>query len=264
MKIDLFSDVRPKIRFAFLCATGLSTVIALSAPAKAEIATITYEGVLDNFFRRNVDHLGLFGAPGADYTGAAFKVVYTLDTSKGTATSGGWQGLGLDNPLSLAVTVNGVSFAIANGVDPSFSTGLTETSYTPGPAFSTHSDTWITDWPGTVWQTGSGAAMAYGSVSALLPSFGTPFDIDAEGIDDVDSWINVSFYADNYPSAVGNYINLQSSGANLHRVAFAWADTTPVPEPASWAMMIAGFAGAGGLMRRRAARRPGRWCGLSA
>jgi hypothetical protein len=58
------------------------------------------------------------------------------------------------------------------------------------------------------------------------------------------------------PNEVGNEIFLYStagSGADFH-VDNAYAGSTPVPEPAAWAMMILGVGGMGqGLRRRRAA-----------
>ncbi len=80
------------------------------------------------------------------------------------------------------------------------------------------------------------------SGSAFLPDFGLEFNVGSDGLLYVEFFEDYDDFPDDWD---GFYV------AGTLTVGYEPAAATAVPEPASWAMMIAGFGLVGGAMRRR-------------
>lgn len=240
-------------RFATACAIGLASSLSLAAPANADIAYITYSGVLET--NGNNDYSGLFGTPGGNLGGLDFTAVFTLDTSKGQywsngSSSEGWMGYGLDTPISVTVTVDGVTRAF--NVYEGTSDGGSYTSL--GSSTESHDDSIGGYFLDNAF-TGQIAGQIYTPLGApsALPSFGSPFDFAPDGVN-LKGYFFVHLWGTS--GEPGTFLYSQTDGngteSNLHRVTFEWADAAPeVPEPATWAMLIAGFGLAGAALRGR-------------
>lgn len=63
------------------------------------------------------------------------------------------------------------------------------------------------------------------------------------------------YFADGAFGKSGTYDSLLLGSSQAGRLIVSSTSSTPVPEPASWALMIGGFAAVGGSLRRRQVRR---------
>jgi PEP-CTERM motif len=80
-----------------------------------------------------------------------------------------------------------------------------------------------------------------GSTTVLYPALvGGSFDVNFAGLIDLAGFTTVTFSGTN-----------NGDGIDFDRLRFKSAAAPAVPEPATWAMLVAGFGVAGALMRRR-------------
>lgn len=211
------------MRFAILA----SALLGAAVEAQAAKVIVTHSGHIT----AGTDDYGLFTAPGADLTGFAYKIVFTMDlaqTTSGVFTyPGGSEVLGYSyGPEAVSVTIAGTSRSYS---DP-FEGYMSRAVYTPGTYVRQNfvSDTFDDTFAGgntfIVTQLGSDDPM-FGSVDVT-----TPFSYSASPGD----FVGGTFYFQ------GDYILLADE-----RVT----STGAIPEPASWAMMLMGFGLAGAAMR---------------
>jgi hypothetical protein len=221
-----------------------AAALAMAAPAAAAPATVTVTGTVMSGF----DPVGTFGAAGANLAGQAFSAVFTIEakpasTALGTDSSAYLFGRDAASPLSAALTIGSATYNFAG----SFS-GLARASDAAGQG---------------------GTDLLYYMVEdtdpALLPPDNTLFYVGFDTLRDV---IGQATYgaadvaglslADNAKgqvrianrdAATGRYG--ASTFADLAVTSIRAQMAAPVPEPATWAMMVTGFAMAGVALRRR-------------
>lgn len=220
--------------------TIVGTAAALllgAAPAAAVVKVATYSGTL----AAGQDHTGVFGPAGGDLSGAAFVARFTYDKALGgTRSSDGstfdysYGGAidGNGSPiLSASLTINGVTKTLAGdyfGVAYTITTPFTEhyaVDYIDTPQLFVHSRIYIEGHPlGAPW--------------SLDQNFGPAPVSGASG--------NFEIYRFDYTTGQGEW----ADGA-IDGTATYWVQG--VPEPASWALMIAGFGLIGAAQRRQRA-----------
>ena len=234
-------------------AAFLLSAAVVASPAEAATYVITYTGHVTSGY----DQTGVFGTAGANLAGLAFTAVYTLTA-----------------PMPGAQTYNdGITGYIAGGTDYARPSPMSGTITIGGLTFS---------------NVGNSASETRQVNGLTNPSYGIDQifhyannnSISQETLDEVrffntiysytNNIINSSDYTDalNYIPQTGDisygyfrtfeydYINdqyLKNTVAELSNDRVTIAEVSPVPEPASWTMMILGFGLAGGAMRRRTA-----------
>jgi hypothetical protein len=217
--------------------------LAVAQPASAAIIQVSLTGTVSEGF----DQSGLFGAPNTDLTGAIFSLVEYFDTTKGTLVLGG----------PTEILAGGIHF---NG-DPS----------SPGSAILTLNGV-ATPVGGNVYSF-LDAMQNGGDASVIDRFFGdhvTTENILEVALDSsaplhlLDGWHSDCPVADRcrgefYFSQYAFVTNPGTPASYLYRDRGTFDVDTfdvqvlSVPEPATWAMMIAGFGLVGGTLRRRAA-----------
>lgn len=223
----------------------LASVAFCSMPAQAALFVATYSGVVKNGY----DVSNVFG--GASLDGVAFSARYLIDD----ATSGASSNYGIYSS-SIA---GGTGFGHADGTSPVsaiYTIGsLTFTSGQGGANVQQSNDLWGSD--GTYHTALPGMALAglqingynqlQGPSIVSISDFRTPLEYDVQSGDGsfggftIGHFVSGSFYG----LAGGSFSNTHLS---IGPVA---SESSAVPEPTSWAMMIAGFGLAGSTLRRQ-------------
>ena len=237
------------ILFHKLAAAGAALALGFAASAaSATIVTATYSGKvvgagnsqlqLDGAF----DYTGEFGGSAID--GSDFTAVFKFDTDLALFDPGspsqliGGSDFGLVDPIISAILT-------INGVDQAFSGVTTTVAAVIGNGLDTTSFHLISQFANGL----DGSAMN----RVLLGQFfnpDLPLDLRA-------AVSKGRVVIDPSGEAVGLFlINAQDADANTTHLAYGYlaADrltvSTSVPEPATWALMLAGFGGLGAVARR--------------
>jgi len=232
-------------RAVVLSTVAIAAGLTLAAPASATVHQLTYQGVVTSA----LDNTAEFGA-GASLVGMSFTALVTYDDAKAGATHSGdtyydnYAGSGAANPVTATIMLNGVSrsFGATYGQDsrldrslqPGCLSDCTEVS------FQQHAkDEYTKDGFYTLNYINLGGTSSNGALSGLAhtaPDFTNP---------------PIDLYA---------YVNLfEQDIFTLDATHYAMVSvridsvTGGVPEPATWALMLMGFGGAGALLRRRRA-----------
>jgi hypothetical protein len=247
--------------------------LALAQPASATVYVLTVTGHLSTSLPQ-VDHLGAFGAVGADRAGSTFSATYTIDTSKGWSiqppgpgsqtqvyVAGTNRYYNYGDPITASVTINNRTFRnIGQSVDGCATSGV-----------GTEQQLAVTNG----WIDGDGRLQAYDLISLntgmSANSSGVSFQRNGFTLGNLRS--NVAF--GNGLAIVGNtyfpnlFTDFDASNGNGSlslggsRNGIAYSDyfyfrpelasfaLAAVPEPASWAMLVCGFGLIGGAMRQR-------------
>jgi hypothetical protein len=226
-------DLTMKIK-KFLVAAAL----LVSAPAQAATFFITYVGTVNGY-----DETGLFGTAGP-LTGD-FEAVFTLTTGLPNvsrvsgpryASEGGYRHFSLPAPLQAQLTINGVT----KEYPPAYF-GEVQVGDGNGGPFP-HTTDYMSHW---IWldpnDSDSQLRLGFASLTGDLfhtTEYTAPFDITIS------------------PPLLG------SGTFHLLRDGFAYGDLSvqrvwleaaapAIPEPATWAMMLLGFAAVGAAVRRQ-------------
>ena len=228
---------------AALVPWAVAASLSLAVPASATVYNLTYKGVVTSA----LDTTGEFG-PGANLIGQSFTALVTYDDAKLGATYTGdvyyddYTGYGASNPVTATILLNGVtkSFGATSGRDSRL-----DRSLLPGCLFNctdarfqqNAEDRYTIDNLYPLNYINLGGFSSDGALSGLAhtaPNFTNP---------------PIDLYA---------YVNLFEQDiftlASRHSAAVEVridSVTGGVPEPATWAMMLTGFAGMGALLRRR-------------
>jgi len=221
-----------------------AAALAMAAPAAAAPATVTVTGTVMG----GSDPAGTFGTAGANLAGQAFSAVFTINAKPDSATvttgnSAFLFGNGAASPVSAALTIGSATYNFAG----SFS-GLARAADAAGQG---------------------GTDLLYYMVEdtdvSLLPPGNTLFYVGFDTLRDV---IGKGDYASNDVAGLTLADNAKGHVqiANRDAVTGSYGPSTfadlavtsiraqmaaPVPEPATWAMMVTGFAMAGVALRRR-------------
>ena len=239
---------------------AVGSVFAWTEQAEAAYVTVIYTGKVAN----SHDLSGVFGAAGASLDGDAFTATYVFDPSVSVIESGsrsnisrGGTSLGTPSPLiSAALTINGISYSfggsydeIDNAVNPSNGvSGLWVYAYSflgsPGSIPSGYA------------RLNNKSSGNLGIPAKLGPYFGNVSGGTGGFNNGAFSIFTLYGYAsDGAPigeTAFGDLIN--------ETLTISGGTAGAVPEPATWAMMIAGMAVVAGTLRRRTAiRQSARW-----
>jgi hypothetical protein len=220
------------------CAAGAlaASVLAGAFGADAKVYTVIYSGYAGNFTPENViplrDNLDWFGL--GELQGAPFVVSYTFDNSMGfeqdappiIRLDGGVYEGASDPLISASVRINGVlhKFSPSNGDDYDFVdfTGSSrESSINPNPQGSLF-----------------GLHNFFKSSSPLGATLETPVVLSGSG--------DGNLYLSN-GSAYVELINFNTTSMEVVSGA------GPIPEAATWLLMLSGVALSGAALRRRAA-----------
>lgn len=224
---------------------GIMTAFALAAPAQAAIVELRFQGEIPEFnsyYGSGYDYLltsfqrvYIAGVPGRSWAGPGARYDFTLRYDSEAAPVGGRYGLEL---------ISGFA-----GSNTDFS------GFTPYVAFARAG---ARSYMNLVLEHVDGIHRTYAAftlgdndgdvVNGVLPETINPADLDS---------INVSFEAYGAQSSYRNVRDSQSRGLS---VIYPVDETGPgggggqtgaIPEPATWAMMIAGFGLAGAALRAR-------------
>lgn len=231
----------------WLALPAILGVIALSQPASAAVVSYTYSGSVDF----GADDFGLFGEAGASLNGAGFTAVFSRDDALALPEdivlgrdNSYVAGSGMNQPVTAVLTINGVAFEIGGvaGKQSQYDDGEYEafSHFASGPGSS------LTLGGGTLGtfapMPGNVLASADYHTLASLPPGGFP----AFALSGTFEFI--------HPDSNGS----QRTFANFTPTGFLVGPNPDggagaVPEPATWAMMLAGFGGVGWTLRRRRA-----------
>jgi hypothetical protein len=236
-----------------IAATLGITLFALSAPAMSAVHFITFEGTIDVGF----DEGNLFGFAGGSLAGQSYTQKFVYDSDKGSHYTtadydflqGGTMSSGISPITSASITINGFTQesggadngSLYFGIFGDGTTGISvlsqETRFTP-----------TNDFAGTSL---AGVRFAFSPPLSLTTDFANPI-----------AGTPLSTLGNSFQIALNDH-----AGQSTHTFAYfnptsvtigseqtsggPGTVTGGVPEPASWAMMLAGFGLVGGMMRRR-------------
>ena len=209
-------------------AAMAAAALLVATPAAAVVKTATITGSLFS----SQDFSNVFGG-GSQLAGYAYRIDVTYDTDIGTRTTGPTQdqiGGGSDsflaNPITnVAITINGITQSFQPNRSSSVITG-----------------------PGGI------------SISARLEQLGTGINVSKTldiftGAGSAPALLTSDFgpVSRNWAGTANIFDEPANLGAILYldTTAGTYAVTGGVPEPASWALLIGGFAMIGAAMRRR-------------
>lgn len=228
------------IQFRLLAGAVTAAGLLAAMPAAAAVKIAKYSGIVESGY----DQTGVFAAPGSDLTGYSWVATYTYDKTLGGVqnTDGvsfeesyGGPGYGVAGSpiLSASITINGVTRSVAGT-----QAGLVYSGNSP---FVTHyaqdfSDDGVTQINNVVYNYNYAA----GAPVSLDQSFGP---VAAAGGFGYSRWYNFNYSTGTYTEDAQVYLGSDA----VYSVGNA------VPEPASWALMIAGFGLIGTALRRRRA-----------
>jgi hypothetical protein len=214
--------------WAALCAVG---VLAGAAPASAYVMVATITGTVGTMTFADA---GLFAPLGVSLTGDPFTAVYVFDSDvSGVVTTptsldvkGGICCLNPAPISSASLTINGLTEQL--GHDPNRESFESEIRYDAGA--------------GTVFfqsgrNSGIDSNLIFNMTGSGIPlSLSTPFTLTQDA--------GSSFF---------NWFNSLTDRDRAQLIPTSLTVVRTVPEPATWAMMLLGFLGLGGALRRRRA-----------
>lgn len=222
---------------------GAVAALTMAAPAAAAPTTVTVTGSVMS----GIDAGGQFGMAGASLAGRPFSAIFTIDQAAGstlseTATSSYLAGIGAASPISAVLTIGAASYRFAGSYS-----GIVRVTDAAGNG-GTDSAQFFVDDTDLSQKPNDNTLLSLGfdTLRNVLSSPG----FTAVAVSDLK-------LSDNAKGMV-KIANRDATGAfGTPTVADLSIDTiratvtSPVPEPATWAMMVAGFAMAGVALRRR-------------
>jgi len=219
-------------RVSFAAAAAAVAALTLAGEAGATVSVLTFTGTVAS----GRDTLGFFG--GGDLAGMAFATTFTIDDAVTHITTTLAGDTEMTGNIEGSTTINGRS--IAGGSTDHFS--LVEV------------------FPNYIYaQTGNaqlGFEFAIEPASNPFAGIGFTTPLATYTLKPGDSSVA---HVDTYSPTFQHYGFSLITTTVTYSILPDQVETTPtvgVPEPATWALMIAGFAGVGGLLRRRRSALP--------
>jgi hypothetical protein len=208
-------------------------LLAGVSPATAAVKTATYSGTVD----QGLDTTGVFGPANTSLAGASYIAIFTYDRTLGSSntisTSSGGSLFGTNSPIiSASLTINNITWNIAGGADDFVRTIVgTEVEH----HVSSQKIVGVVTQKDQLTYRGfppTAPASLDTNVAPVFAGGGGSFNIRTQN---------------NFTNAI--MVNAQGSFAG--DAIYSVDDVAAVPEPASWAMLIAGFGLTGAALRRR-------------
>lgn len=247
--------MRGRIKLAAMAASAL-TILGTGA-AQAAVITYVYEGTV----AVGEDYSGVFGPADRWLDGLAFRAVFRRDTSVIGADlhqsefESSIEGDDDENPITASLTIDGVTwdfrpeYGFQGQEDYPNGCGLgcdyemfshEASAYFDGNqgANVVFEDVFV-----ELGARGLGANVLPSSDFRTLPSIGLNPDLE---------WFG-GFEIEHIVYGSGGAILLDARAGGVLDVETLTVLSTAVPEPATWALMITGFGGAGAMLRRRRA-----------
>lgn len=225
-------------------------VFAIGGTASAAVIEVTANGVVDN----GVDGAGLFGASASDLAGQPYSLTFDIDTSKGYVRGGDQiyiytsvlYSRGPDPAITGDIAVNGVDYAVdglRGGRNDYFADGRNSLNDLQQDVFSANSELSLYDGFSPIYPSGPRADFpaVFHDPNLDPQSFSLDYRQFRPPLG------NFSFSR----SGVSTNLVLQLCQLDYDVLSTTGGPTSFVPEPASWAMFVGGFATVGGAMRRR-------------
>ena len=238
--------------FLSRCGLMLAASMLAQTPLSAQ-TVITYTGTVTS----GTDTAGIFGAPQSSLAGASFTAVYSLIDSlpgaRGSTISGYYDGgtsVGFASPQSAVLTINGISIPFSgNFYSDAFqqngNTTLGDQTYHEADQRTTASG---------IESTNVLYTSMFSNVHNIVGSnvMTVPIDYTAQPGDAPFGY--VEFVNRNTGTSVRQY-QLVANLLPSRVIIRGTPQTSAVPEPATWAMMLIGFGAIGTRIRRRSRSR---------
>lgn len=226
-------------------AAALLLAGAIIQPASAATYLITYTGTVSS----GVDSTGVFGTKWTNLAGNSFTVVYTLTSpqpgsetysSGPTAYARGGSSSGTISPVSATITIKGITQTIDGssfGQAYQFNDASDDSVSHVAQQYSLNETSYVNN-------------TISSSVNNIVNS--TDYTAALNYLGQADDYRSGSFQIERYYVAGnGDYVFTGLAYGNLISNSVTIAAVDAAPEPATWAMMIAGFGAVGGSLRRR-------------
>ena len=236
----------------FLSAAAVLAASGFASPASAELVDVTYWGTVFSGY----DQTGVFGSAGSNLFGDSYVAHYVFDTAVGntnndpswTSNYGGASGgslYGSASPaISASVTINGHSVNIGGDTEAEILSG-----YVGGPsgAGQYHIALHVAD-DGIISAENYSQAYVFNDGHNIPLSITGPFTYNVGPRDYSEGHVGIYTYDDTTGIAD------TSTWAQATFTRLTVGPVESVPEPSTWAMMLAGFAGLGFMAWRRTSK----------
>ena len=240
------------MRCTLLAAAAAAGLIALAQPASATVMVATYTGTV----MTGQDLTGEFGSQ-VNLSGLSYVATFRYDTALGST--------GFSSPPTFDERAGGSSYWLSGFASPILEGTLTLEGVTRGFSFDSLGDVSMASGTTTVpapdtysyfFAGGNGTEVAPGGQvqSGLSMSIYTPF-----GATSVSDPFSASLGSSLAPYSIGGFSIIDQPDLGgptyLHNASATLAPETvsiavaSVPEPGTWALMLAGFAGLGIALR---------------
>lgn len=237
------------MRLFHCVTTGL--VVLLTVPAAATTYVATYTGTVGYGFQSTP----YFGA-GTTLTGLAYSMVYSLnDSAPGATISGTATRSGISGPavVRMAITINGITRTIDGSLSSQAST-INEINASNQPYVGVFDKVSHNSIEQSITSSYYHEYTADTYIASYAQNFVGSADFRAQvnygGTTGSDSIYNLVQFND-FDFVANRQINYAYLNMNIG--SYAFAQTGGVPEPAGWALLVAGFGLLGIALRRRRA-----------
>ena len=233
------------LQFRMLACAATAAALLTAMPAAAIVKIATYTGIVLNGY----DYTGVFGTANTDLAGRAFTSTYIYDRSLGGHT---------ETDATHDLSYGGESFALP-GADPIIVStltinGVTRTvsgtavgyAYTSAGLVDHEASDYFQDTKISILHAVYTYAYTVGAPASLDQNFGPSATLFAPAT-------GGTFLFATQVLANGSYTERASGFFKFDKVYSVtnYPIDDPVPEPSTWALMIAGFGLVGAALRRR-------------
>lgn len=237
------------MRLRTLVVVGGALALTLATPANAAVYLVTVSGTA-----AGIDFTGVFGGGAFSGINGAYTAVYRVDTDRGAyvplsghhAYQGGGTSSGTTSPVSATFTYNGVTVAFAGahaGYVEIFNNAPVGSETFDGLRYQAQD--FQNDATGRINNSVFDQIGSYVNQIVFSTAVPTSLDYTLQPGDTAQGFLRREVYSQN------NAL-LEGASANLYAQRITVAlEQAGVPEPATWALLIAGFGAVGGAMRRR-------------